>query len=65
MSSFFSISFKKCNKLDDCIYNYIFIILIPLNNIFFIIKTVVVGVIKKKNLDFFYIVGFIEIDNHG
>jgi len=41
---------KKCNKLDEYIYNYLFIILVPLNN--FSIKKNVVGVIKKnKNLD--------------
>jgi len=36
MSDFFSLSLKKCNKLDDYIYTYFFIIsIIPLNNFFY------------------------------
>jgi len=46
---FFSLSFKKCNKLDEYIYTYFFIIpIIPLNNFFY---NKIVGVIKK-NLDY-------------
>jgi len=64
MSFFFLLSFKKCNKLDEYIYVYLFIIpIIPLNN-FSIIK-IVVGFIKKYRLYIFcYIIGVIEINNH-
>jgi len=62
----FSLLFKKCNKLDEYIYTYFFIISIIFLNNFSIIK-IIFGVIKKKiKLYFFcYIVGVIEIDNHG
>ena len=66
MSSFFFLyPFKKCNKLDEYIYTYFFIIpIIPLN--YFSIIKIVVGVIKKKKIIFIcYIVGVIEIDHHG
>jgi len=55
---FIHLSFKKCNKLDEYIYTYFFIILIiPLNN-FSIIKIVVDVIRKNKNSFFFcYIVG--------
>jgi len=44
---FFFLSFKKCNKLDENIYTYFFIIpIIPLNNFFY--NKIVVGVIKKR-----------------
>jgi len=44
---FFPLSFKKCNKLDEYIYTYFFIIpIIPLKN-FYIIK-IYIGVIKKN-----------------
>jgi len=34
--SFFSLSFKKCNKLDEYIYTYFFVIpIIPSNNFFY------------------------------
>jgi len=43
---FLPLSFKKCNKLDECIYTYFFIIpIIPLNNFFY--NKTVVGVIKN------------------
>ena len=61
---YFPLSFRKCNKLEEYIYIYFFIIpIIPLNNFY----QIVVGVIKKKNyIKFFcYIVGVVEIDNHG
>ena len=52
---FFSLSFKKCNKLNEYIYTYFFIIpIIPLNNFFY--NKIVVGVIKKKNLDYIFFV---------
>ena len=36
VSIFFPLSFKKCNKLDEYIYTYFFIIsLISLNNFFY------------------------------
>ena len=44
---FFSLSFKKCNKIDEYIYTYFFIIpIIPLNN--FLYNKIVVCVIKKR-----------------
>jgi len=61
---FFLLSYKKCNKLDEYIYTYIFIILIiPLNNFFYNKRSLFVSL--KKYLDYFfcYIVG-IEINNH-
>jgi len=52
LSGFFPLSFKKCNKLNEYIYTYFFIIpIIPFNNFFY-------------NKDC-YIVSVIEIDNHG
>ena len=64
---FFLLSFKKCNKLNEYIYTYFFIIsIIPLNNFFY--NKIVVGVIKKEFIYIFcYIVlfGVVEIDNHG
>jgi len=48
---FLPLSFKKCNKLDEYIHIYFFIIsIIPLNT-FSIIK-IVHGVIKKNRLYF-------------
>jgi len=45
---FFRLSFKKCNKLDEYIYTYFFIIpIISLNNFFY--NKIVVGVIKKRS----------------
>jgi len=36
MNIFFPLSFKMCNKLDEYIYTYFFIIpIIPLNNFFY------------------------------
>ena len=53
MSDFFPLSFKKCNKLDEYVYSYFFIIpIIPLNNSF-IIK-IVVGVIKQKEFRLYF-----------
>jgi len=43
---FFPLSFKKRNKLDEHIYTYFFIPIIPLNNFFY--NIIVVGVIKKR-----------------
>jgi len=65
---FLPLSFKKCNKLDEYIYTYFFIIsIILLNN--FLYNKIVVGVIKKNRLYFFLlyciIVGVVEINNHG
>jgi len=59
---FLPLSFKKCNKLDEYIYTYFFVIPnIPLNN-FSIIKIVVDMNKKKIRLYFFcYIVGIIAI----
>jgi len=60
---------KKCNKLDEYIYTYFFIIpIIPLNNFFY--NKIVVIVIKKKNLDYIFLLycitgGVVEIDNHN
>ena len=63
---YFPLSFKKCNKFDEYIYTYFFIIsIIPLNN-FSIIKIVVVGIKKEFRLYIFcYIVGVIEINNNS
>jgi len=44
---FIPLSFKKCNKLDEYIYTYFFIILIILLINFFSIIKIVVGDIKK------------------
>jgi len=55
MSIFFLLSFKKCNKLDEYIYIYFFIIpIIP--SIIFSITKIIVGFIKKKNLDYIFFV---------
>jgi len=52
MSVFFSLSFKKCNKLDEYIYTYFFIIAItPLNNFFYNIYLKYVPTIMNWNFD--------------
>jgi len=65
---FFPLSFRKCNKLEKYIYIYFFIIsIIPLNFIFFIVlRLLLVSLKKRTSVKFFcYIVGVVEIDNHG
>jgi len=49
---FFTLLVKKCNKLDEYIYTYFFIIpIIPLNNFFY---NKIVGVIEKSVTLIFY-----------
>jgi len=63
----FPLSFRKCNKLEKYIYIYSFIIpIIPLNNFFIELRLLLVSLIKRTYINFFcYIVGVVEIDNHG
>jgi len=57
MFSFFLLSFKKCNKLDDCIYTYFFIIsIILITNNFFYNKDCCLVSLKNKNLDYIFFV---------
>jgi len=67
VSGFPPLSFKKCNKLDEYIYTYFFIIpIIPLNNFFYNKDCCWCHKKKEFRLYFFcYIVGVIEINNHG
>jgi len=67
MSSFFSLSFKKCNKLDEYIYTYFFIISIILlknffyNKDFFFKEIKIFGVTKMQQTFIFLVLLKIKI----
>ena len=66
MSGFFSLSFKKCNKIEEYIHTYFSIItIIPLNNFFYFKDCCLCHYKKEFRLYFFcYIVRVIEINNY-